>query len=449
VILAEANARVWPEKREPSIWLGDEARRERDRLHGRFSLGLPTSDDRAVLSRRLYSRLARDTCGSVTFSAALYSEEDPDVRLAPNGWLERVLWRKGLLSAAGSGSNGFERLAVATRRAVPAAGEPSLEAWSGIWRRRRDPAAPFDAFFLGEPGAPHRPGSLSASQIDRGIGDPATLWFGAVLRVRRVDWHTFRRDRRKAVGTAVHGVLRDALRGAPAEGAFFQFPARAAAEAQLAAGLARLRARYPPDRYWDSFHGDVSRAAHQLLERVFELPPAGFGAVEMDLPPGASIPVGGPDRVSVHGRIDLVLSDRPRWAGSKVEVADFKTGGDPRLSARRMASKGASLQLGVYLEAARSLGASGSVWMLKPEERPASLGMGELERACARLPILGAHLATGIYGARTPDRTEYSHGFEWPLACSPIAAAILEDKFAATFGAGPGAGEAEAEAADE
>jgi hypothetical protein len=106
-----------------------------------------------------------------------------------------------------------------------------------------------------------------------------------------------------------------------------------------------------------------------------------------------------------------------------------------------MASTGASLQLGVYLEAARSLGASGSVWMLKPEERPASLGMAELERACARLPVLGAHLATGIYGARTPDRTDYSHGFEWPLACAPIDAAILEDKFAATFGDGAGAGD--------
>jgi hypothetical protein len=440
VILAEANSRIWPEKREPSLWLGDEARRELDMRHGRFSLGLPTSDDRAVLERRLCSRLARDTRASVVFSAALFSEENPDVRLAPNGWLERVMWRKGLLSAPGSGPGGFERLAAGTRRAVPD-GWPSLAAWSDVWLRRRDPAAPFDEYFLAEPGGGHRPRSLSTSQIDRGIGDPATLWFGAVLRVRRVDWHPFRRERRKAVGTAVHAVLKNALRGVPAEGGFFQFPERAGAEARLAAELSRLRARWPADRYWDSFHGDVSRAARQLLERVYELPPAGFGAVELKLPDGASVPVGGSERICVHGRIDLVLSDRPRWDGSRVDVADFKTGSDPRLSARRMASTGASLQLGVYLEAARSLGASGSVWMLKPEERPASLGMAELERACARLPVLGAHLATGIYGARTPDRTDYSHGFEWPLACAPIDAAILEDKFAATFGDGAGAGD--------
>jgi hypothetical protein len=265
-----------------------------------------------------------------------------------------------------------------------------------------------------------------------------------VLRVRRVEWRSFARERRKAVGTAVHGALRNALRGAPAEGNFFQFPERAVAEAQLAAELARLRARWPQDRYWDSFHGDVSRAARQLLGRVYELPPARFGAVEMRLPPDASIPLGGLERMPVHGIMDLVLSDRPQWAGSRVEVADFKTGGDPRISAKRMAATGASLQLGVYLEAARSLGASGSVWMLKPEERPASVGMDELERACARLPILGAHLATGIYGARTPDRTEYTHGFTWPLACAPIASAILEDKFAATFGEGSDAEAVEA-----
>src|ERR1035441_2853758 len=94
----------------------------------------------------------------------------------------------------------------------------------------------------------------------------------------------------------------------------------------------------------------------------------------------------------------------PGWDGARIEIVDFKTGGEAKLSARRMASSGASLQLGVYLQAARSAGAAGSVWMLKPEDRPMRIGMEDLDRACAKLVILGAHLATGIYGARTPDR---------------------------------------------
>jgi hypothetical protein len=113
---------------------------------------------------------------------------------------------------------------------------------------------------------------------------------------------------------------------------------------------------------------------------------------------------------------------------------DFKTGSDSGISAERMASSGASLQLGVYLAAARSLGASGSVWMLRPGGKPTSIAMDDLENACGKLAIIGAHLETGIYGARTRDRTEYTHPFEWPLACAPIGEAILDAKFEATFG---------------
>ena len=73
--------------------------------------------------------------------------------------------------------------------------------------------------------------------------------------------------------------------------------------------------------------------------------------------------------------------------------------------------------------------------MLRPEERPAKVDERELDAACAKLAVLGAHLSTGIYGALTPDRDEYTRRFEWPLACAPIGLAILEAKFARTFGA--------------
>jgi hypothetical protein len=250
-----------------------------------------------------------------------------------------------------------------------------------------------------------------------------------------VEWRPFARARRKAVGTAVHRVLAAALRGEPAEGNFFILPAPAEAEKRLGAELAKRRAVGPQDSYWDSFHLDVGRAAREMLDGVYRITTAGFGAVESPLPEGATIPVGRSGRLRVHGRVDLVLSDRPGWNRAAIEVVDFKTGGGSALSAKRMASQGLALQLGVYLLAAQSAGATGRVWMFKPEEAPAPLGMDELERASAKLEVLGAHLATGIFGARTPDRNEYSRLFEWPLACAPIAAAILESKFEATFGA--------------
>ncbi|HXQ80483.1 MAG TPA: PD-(D/E)XK nuclease family protein [Opitutaceae bacterium] len=438
-IFVEANTGVWPERREPSCWLGDETRRRLNES-GRFSLGLPTSDGRAAQERRLCAAIARDTRRKVVLSAALFSEEDPEVRLGPNSWLERVMWSKGLLSADGAGTEAFERLAAAR----PAAGArrglvPQPVEWFEIWSRRRDPDRPFDEFFLADASGARRPRRLSARQIESGVKDPAQLWFDAVLRVRRVEWRSFARNRGKSIGDAVHRVLAEALRGAPAEGDFFRLPGRDAAGARLAAALADLRAKWPRDRYWDSFHMDVCRAARELVGRVYELPAAPFGAVEAGLPEGATVPVGDAGRLAVSGRMDLVLSDRPGWNGARVEIIDYKTGGESKLSARRMASSGASLQLGVYLQAALSAGAAGSVWMLKPEERPMRIGQEEIDVACAKLGTLGAHLATGVYGALTPDRGEYTHGFEWPLACAPIGLAILESKFFRTFGS-PAAG---------
>jgi hypothetical protein len=438
VILVEANRGIWPQRRESSCWLGDDVRQELNKV-GRFSIGLPTSDDRAALERRLYASVARNTSGRVVFTAALSSDEEPEVALGPNPWLERVLWAKGLLSAGDAGPGAFERLAPARRRDPLPSGVPA--AWHDVWTRRRDAAAAFDEFFLGETAGRHRPAVLAAKLIERGVADPAELWFEAVLGARRVDWRPFSRARQRSVGNAVHAVLAAALKGAPAEGAFRLMPEPGAAAARLGEELERLRSRWPADRYWDSFHMDVARAARELLGRVFELPAAAFCAVEAIIPEGASAPAGRAGRIAVRGRMDLVLSDRPGWTGARVDIVDFKTGGDSGFSARKMASSGASLQLGVYLEAARSVGAEGSVWMLKPEERPRRIGMDELERASSRLWILGEHLERGLYGARTPDRSEYSHGFEWPLACAPVASAILEAKFTLTFGCGPQAGD--------
>jgi hypothetical protein len=90
----------------------------------------------------------------------------------------------------------------------------------------------------------------------------------------------------------------------------------------------------------------------------------------------------------------------------------------------------------VYLEAMRSVGATGAVWMLKPEKKAAKIDMDDLPGAIAKLEILGRHLSSGIYGALTPDRTDFTHNFQWPLACAPIGSTVLQLKFDLTFGAG-------------
>jgi hypothetical protein len=103
-----------------------------------------------------------------------------------------------------------------------------------------------------------------------------------------------------------------------------------------------------------------------------------------------------------------------------------------------MAHSGASLQLGVYLAGVRSLGAaSGRVWMLRPDPGAATkIEFADLDEGLAKLDWLATALDRGTYGALTPDRSDYAPaGFDWPLACTPVRYAVLQAKYALTFGA--------------
>ena len=435
VIFTRSNEGVWPEPRESSAWLPDGARRAL-LSRGRFRLGLPTGDERSSAERRRLCAIARDARRSVIFSASLLDDENADTPLDPNAWLERVLWARGLLSGGEAGAQALARLAAPAAPAEAGAPAGALRSWQATWLRRRDPSAPFDAHFFGDPSGP-RPASLSASLIERGIVDPVNLWFEAVLKVRRVEFGPLRRERGRLVGTAVHRVLAGALRGEAVQDGFFPMPPRADAEARLAAGLAELRGRLPPGNYWESFHMEVRGAAEDLLSRVFELAPAPFAAVELSLPRDARLPLGGDLTLGVHGRMDLVLSDGPAWSGARVQIVDYKTGSSARLSAKSMASKGTALQLGVYLLAASTLGAAAWVWMLRRGEAPVGISADDLSAALKKLDILRLHVESGLYGALTPDRSEYTSGFEWPLACAPVPHATLARKFEATFGGEP------------
>jgi hypothetical protein len=441
VIFVQSNAGIWPERAEASCWLTDEQREAVNRRHP-GEIGLATADSRAAAEREGLAAIARATAGTITFSAALFDEEDPELKLAPNAWLERVVL--GRAGGAGTPEEQFAGLARAVASVAPE--DPGGARWQEIWARRRDPAAPFDEYFLGGEPAAIRPAALAARLIEAGLRDPAVLWFEGVLQLRRTEWSPLVRKRRLTLGSLAHQVLARVLRGTPTGGAFARRPEPDEAETALRAELATLRARWPQDRYWDSFHAELGEMTRVLLNQVYRLPAGSFVAVETELPKGTEIPLADTgETIGVVGRMDLVLSDRPDWGGAHIDVVDFKTGADARLSAAAMA-KGASLQLGVYLAAVQGLGtAAGRVWMLKPDEtKPTHITAEELPLALAGLAQLSRHLATGKYGARTVDRTDFASGYAWPLACAPIPQAILEQKFAATFGAPvtPGAGEA-------
>src|ERR1019366_4151395 len=113
-IFAESNNGVWPERREASCWLDDERRRGGG-APARVLLGVgggAGAEARGALQRRMYCAIARNTRRRVSFSASLFDEEDPEKRLEPNPWLERVMWDAGLLSAEDGAAGGFGRFSA-------------------------------------------------------------------------------------------------------------------------------------------------------------------------------------------------------------------------------------------------------------------------------------------------------------------------------------------------
>jgi hypothetical protein len=471
-VLAESNAGVWPEHREAGCWLPDETR---SKLAARAPAGRPamlTSDDAAWLEKRGCAALARDTARAVVFSAALFDEEEPELRLGPNSWVERLRWHE-LAPGQGGRQPSHEEIfdALATTPAEPPQIPPersekpdnsksqipkggaenggAVAAWREVWRRRRDPSYPFDEYFFAFDPAAIRVDSLAARRIEAAVKDPAGLWFDEVLQAERVAWEPFTRNLRIALGSLTHRVIAAALRGTEETGGFARCPDADDARRRAQEMLAEQRALWPANDYWDSFHAELARNCDSLLGKVFKLDAGPFAATETWVPDGTRIALdadGFP--LTVRGRMDLVLLDRPEWRGARVDIVDFKTGGDEKLTAAKMAATGASLQLGVYLAAARALGAEdGRVWMLKPgADEPSAVAMGELPEALSGLGRLARHLRTGAVGALTPDRNEYSDaGYAWPVACAPVPHAPLKWKFTARFGPGE---KAEREGAD-
>ncbi|MDO8541401.1 MAG: PD-(D/E)XK nuclease family protein [Opitutaceae bacterium] len=437
LVLVESNSGVWPLRQEPSCWLTDEHRSALSRARNSPPT-LFNSEERAVLERAGYATLARDTRERVIFSAALSGEQDPEVKLAPNSWVERIMWANGQMGPEGDIEAAFTGAAIATGEPAAVA-TTGLDAWHDAWRGRRDPTRPFDEYFFSGDPARITPPKLPAKLIERGVQDPAELWFEAILKTQRIRWDPFVRARRKALGQWAHQLLANVLMPSETTRGFGEMLAFEVARQKLHDRLAAQRREWPGNRYWDSFHGELAHVCGLLLENVFTITAGRYVATEASLPPGARLELG-PHRIPVVGRLDLVRLDQPAWSGARIDIVDFKTGGDLGLSAERMGRTGASLQLGVYLEAARSLGiAGGSVWMIKPEPGGVTkLTFDDMAVALTKLRWLEQALTRGVYGALTRDRSDYAPGgCDWPLACTPVSRAILEQKFALTFGLAP------------
>ncbi len=456
LVAVHANVGEWPRRRDANPWLND-AERTALSAAGRFSIGLFTSEQAAALEKAGMAALLADARDGVALSAAVCDEAAADKKLSPNSLLERVLWARGERRPA----EALERLAAAVSdtAAVEGPGAAELAAWVEVTRGRADPKRPFDEFFLGlgkrEEGAllmlPER---VSPHTVEASFSDPAVWWFKGLLGLQAQGHEPLQRVLARRRGTLAHRLLAGAVRAEGcSEGDWGPLPSIAEAGARLDRLLAEERAARPDNLYWRSEYVRLAGMCRDLLGELYQSGEGDFVAVEWWLPQEATLDLDGIP-LPLRGRLDVVRSDRPGWKGARLHLYDYKTGkSDDELSAARMAAKGESLQLGVYLAGVRSLGVAGAqVWKLQPGAS-STIGETELAEALGGLSRLARALRTGCFGALTADITgRGADPWAWPLATVPVSARDLRAKYAATFPeeageVAPGGGE-ETEASD-
>ena len=436
LLLAQANAGEWPRRREPNPWLGDAERLSLNRS-GRGLAPLLTSEDASALERAGHEALLAEPVLGRALSAAAVDEAEPDRPLAPNGPLERLLWARGERRPQEALAAGAAHLPPAP----PASAE--VAAWSLVRAARRDPARPFDAFFLCLEPTPEPfplPSRLSPSTLEKSLVDPAVLWFRGLLRLEPGRREPLARALPLRRGQVAHRLLATALRPAGCrDGEWGPLKTETEARSALENALATERARHAGGWYWNAEHGRLETLCRALLRRFYATGAGDHVVVECWLPEAARLTLPG-WTIPVRGRMDIARGDRPEWTGANIHLCDYKSGGaEKALDAERMAARAESLQLAVYLDAVRSLGVTAAtVWKITADEA-SSLGAEELDTALAALPPLMDAMSAGRYGALTPDRNPHGgrEPWPWPLACTPIPARDLLAKYTLTFGASP------------
>jgi hypothetical protein len=144
--------------------------------------------------------------------------------------------------------------------------------------------------------------------------------------------------------------------------------------------------------------------------------------------------------LQLHGRIDLVLAqnDAADFAGQKVWIVDYKTGGTKEVKDSDLHDtlvKGTALQLGLYALALRALGASevgASILSSAVRKVAPQLSAADLAPHTAIFGDLVAMQQTGIFGMKGELRPAFGFSTAYPLATLSIDDEILEDKWQRT-----------------
>lgn len=340
--------------------------------------------------------------------------------------------------------------------ADPAQGGDAFPHIAEVWRRRRDPEAPFDEYSFSFAEPPTEPLSLSCRAWEEALRRPAHAWFQYVFKVRPIQELQSQDPRAQATGIWAHrwvqpGAGGQAFLASPEADAWADVVEAQAQQArQRAAEAYAVAGRELPD-WWRIDWALARRWALQFAESLATLahPPEGapWQAVGGEwVLPGLPLNLpGNPlDGLTLTGRIDAILSDEEPTAlcdlpdghwptRAAAWIIDFKTGKDKPLTINQL-NKGEGVQLALYSLALHSMGAERVQTSLllpgadiKPQvSLDQMLGLDELWRQIADLAV------NGRFGLRGAQRSDYGFVGDFPLAHLPIKAVVADAKWALT-----------------
>ena len=419
-------------------------------------LGAP---QRRQLAEAQFASLLENTTHGLAFTASVIQEDAPERISNPGEFLNRAYHDAHGRSLS---QQQMRALRTATRHWLDGtplepsheiAETPSIRQTRVAYDARRV-IAKSDEYDFALRTAPKEITPLSVSELDAMLKAPAIVWLRRYLGVEGEEDSAYAWN--ATVGKWTHDWL--ASLSDRREG-FAPFPRVDEIENRVRSAAQRRRAeveqlchqagRRLPDWWESGWEGAlcVAQTLGRILGTATSWP---WLATEWRLE-AQPIDLGEERQLLVRGRADLLLAKTASPPSSldvqALWIIDFKTGnkdplskalgeGEQRLEkVRRKVLKGDALQLSLYGQAARQLGAKSVALSLISPIAPAAelqLALEDLEKCRPAFRELARIQATGIFGFKGPLRSAYSFTQPYPIATLAVDSEIVDERWEAT-----------------
>ncbi|MFL6540926.1 MAG: PD-(D/E)XK nuclease family protein [Chthoniobacterales bacterium] len=411
------------------------------------------------LAEAQFADLLANARHGVAFSASVIQEDAPERISNPSEFLNRAYYdthacslsQQGMRALRAATREWLDRAALEPRREP--ADTPAIGQTRVAYEARRVIASS-DEYDFALRAPPKKIEPLSVSELEEMLKAPAIVWLGRYLGVEGEEDSSFAWN--ATVGKWTHDWLAS-LSGRP--DGFVAFPSADEIEKRICAAadrkrievehLCRQAGRHLPDWWESGWQGALCVA--QTLGRILSTADGWpWLAAEWRID-ACSIEFAKGCELLLRGRADLLLGKTASAPASleipELWIVDFKTGNKDSLSKAlgdgeqrlekvcRKVLKGDALQLALYAQAAKELGAENvQVSLLSPNSATAEpqLGLQDFAQCLDAFRELARMQATGIFGFKGPLRSAYTFTRPYPIATLAVDPEVVEERWEKT-----------------